>query len=241
MRASRARVVGRPRSVCCAAGGQVERPVDRLAEGVDAEGLEGEPDLDRAAGTGELEAPIGEVDAVRAGAAPGDTRDGARRRARAWRPSRTSRQPTSNGIASHLWGSRVMESASSSRRGPRGRDRSGRRRRRSAVHVEPDPALATERGELGQGVDGPGVGRAGVGDDEEREAAGGDVGIHGGGDVVGAKAERLVGGQDADLVGAEARGGGRRGRARSGSGRSRRRRSAATSARRASRGRRRSR
>ena len=78
--------------------------------------------------------------------APGGTPGGARTPARARRPSRTIRQPTSNGIASHLCGSSVTESASSRPRERRaaalGQDREAAV---GAVDVEPDPALAADR------------------------------------------------------------------------------------------------
>src|SRR5207253_6502030 len=47
--------------------GEVERPLDRRTEGVEAEVAYRDPDLQRPRGAGELEATIGEVDLVVAG------------------------------------------------------------------------------------------------------------------------------------------------------------------------------
>ena len=71
------------------------------------------------------------------------------------------------------------------------------------IDMEPDAALVAHVGELADRIDGPGVRRAGIGADEERQAIRSEVGIDRRNDVRRTQPEVVVGRQDAQLVGPE--------------------------------------
>ena len=181
--------------------GQLERAVDRRAEGVEPERVNRDPDLERAGRSGQLQAEVGEVRLVLAGTRVaeivGDDLEGrAQQRAVADEHAAALERLVEPLVRIERDRVRKLEPAQGAARplAENGEAAVGR------VDVKPDAVLAADPGELGQRVDGAAVRGASVRRGEQREAPGAQVGLDRGGQRLRREPERRVARQHAHLL-----------------------------------------
>ena len=155
----------------------LERARDRLPERLHTEELQRDPDLQCPRRAGQLEPEVGEVDLLLVGLGVAEVVGQHLERG-------PQRPPVAHEHAAAL--ERLVEPLVRVERdrvrkldpGQQGAICEGREAAVGPVHVQPHAALAAGLGKLGQRVDRARVGRPGVRGQEERRAAGRDVGTH---------------------------------------------------------------